>query len=286
MITRKEINEKAALWNVSPDTVDKDWIIGHLLSAVYAHPYLKKHLVFKGGTAIRKCYEEFYRFSEDLDFSVSEKEFKLDENIVQEVLNMAEKQSGALFYLEKIRPLKSNERLMGFTASIKYWGANHPRGQQPPSPTRWTTKIKWEVTFEDIIFPPAIRPVIHPFSDAPGQDYPLRCYDIKEIMAEKFRALVQRSYTAPRDLYDIFMLSDKLNEKDWENIREAFARKMHYKNLQPSEIRDAINEHTYSTVRNAWQQSLAHQLPSAQLPSADEVIQKVVKIIQTKLFPL
>jgi predicted nucleotidyltransferase component of viral defense system len=33
-------------------------------------PVLGQHWVFKGGTCLKKCYIETYRFSEDLDFTV------------------------------------------------------------------------------------------------------------------------------------------------------------------------------------------------------------------------
>ena len=52
MILRKEIAEKSVLWGVPPDTVDKDWVLGHLLSAFYEVPpllkksYSKEELVF------------------------------------------------------------------------------------------------------------------------------------------------------------------------------------------------------------------------------------------------
>lgn len=48
MILRKEISEKSALWSVPPDTVDKDWILGHLLSAFYKVPEHLEKLVFNG----------------------------------------------------------------------------------------------------------------------------------------------------------------------------------------------------------------------------------------------
>jgi predicted nucleotidyltransferase component of viral defense system len=32
---------------------------------------LREHLVFKGGTALKRCYFGDYRFSEDLDFTLA-----------------------------------------------------------------------------------------------------------------------------------------------------------------------------------------------------------------------
>ena len=38
------------------------------------HPSLNSDLLFKGGTCLKKCYFETYRFSEDLDFTVTNPE--------------------------------------------------------------------------------------------------------------------------------------------------------------------------------------------------------------------
>jgi len=51
------------------DVVEKDYAIGHVLAALYAHPLLCERLIFKGGTALRKAHFPGYRFSEDLDFT-------------------------------------------------------------------------------------------------------------------------------------------------------------------------------------------------------------------------
>ena len=76
MILQKEIVQKAQEWKVPPNTVDKDYVLGHFLSVVVAH--YKDELVFKGGTCLRKCYIGNYRFSEDLDFTALNKNFVLD----------------------------------------------------------------------------------------------------------------------------------------------------------------------------------------------------------------
>ena len=44
--------------------------LGWFLVAVAEHPQAGSQWVFKGGTCLKKCYLETYRFSEDLDFSL------------------------------------------------------------------------------------------------------------------------------------------------------------------------------------------------------------------------
>jgi predicted nucleotidyltransferase component of viral defense system len=50
--------------------IEKDYVLGWVLAAIAAEPALADTWIFKGGTCLRKCYYETYRFSEDLDFTV------------------------------------------------------------------------------------------------------------------------------------------------------------------------------------------------------------------------
>lgn len=54
------------------DIVQQDYVLSWTLSSIFKHPILKEFLVFKGGTALKKCYFGDYRFSEDLDFSTTQ----------------------------------------------------------------------------------------------------------------------------------------------------------------------------------------------------------------------
>ena len=49
--------------------VERDYLLSWVLDGISAVPELRETLVFKGGTALKKCYFDDYRFSEDLDFS-------------------------------------------------------------------------------------------------------------------------------------------------------------------------------------------------------------------------
>lgn len=49
--------------------IEKDFAISCALLAI-SKSELKKHLIFKGGTAIKKIYYPEARFSEDMDFTV------------------------------------------------------------------------------------------------------------------------------------------------------------------------------------------------------------------------
>ena len=70
MIGRQEILEFAREVGLDPNVVEKDYVLGWMLAGISRHPRTRDTWMFKGGTCLKKCYFETYRFSEDLDFTL------------------------------------------------------------------------------------------------------------------------------------------------------------------------------------------------------------------------
>ena len=70
VISRADIVERVGEWSLTEEVVEKDYVLGWLLWGIGSDPVLGQRWVFKGGTCLKKCYIETYRFSEDLDFTV------------------------------------------------------------------------------------------------------------------------------------------------------------------------------------------------------------------------
>lgn len=70
MIQHSEIKNLETEWGLREDVIEKDYVISWLLWGIGSHPALRDAWIFKGGTCLKKCYFETYRFSEDLDFTV------------------------------------------------------------------------------------------------------------------------------------------------------------------------------------------------------------------------
>ena len=70
MIDRRELLASAGNPGLLPNVVEKDYVLGWLLAGIYNHPALKDSWVFKGGTCLKKCYFETYRFPENPDFTL------------------------------------------------------------------------------------------------------------------------------------------------------------------------------------------------------------------------
>ena len=83
-----------------------------------------------------------------------------------------------------------------------------------------------------MVFPSESRVIFHPYPDELSKSMVvIPCYSLREVLSEKLRALIQRSYTAPRDFYDIWYLSNNQMDINWKEITDAFYIKMKFKNL-------------------------------------------------------
>src|SRR5690606_12502527 len=72
MIPKQEIIDAATRYGLLPNVVEKDYILGWLLAGISNHDAFRETWVFKGGTCLKKCFFETYRFSEDLDFTLKD----------------------------------------------------------------------------------------------------------------------------------------------------------------------------------------------------------------------
>lgn len=283
MILQKEIVTIATPKGLVKSTIDKDWALGHFIDAIFSVPELKQKLVFKGGTCLKKCYIPDYRFSEDLDFTSTDKELKFTRKHLNEITNLILKRVDMLTHIESLKELKHKDKLAGYEATIKFWGADHPRNETPPPPQRWQTKIKIEIIlYELMLFPVANRNVSHTYSDKLTENaLQVPCYSIEEVLAEKMRALIQRSYTAPRDFYDIWYLSNHFTDLDYKPIVKAFHKKMGFKGHIFKGLEQLINSENDKQLSTAWKNSMAHQIPG-ELP-VYETVKNQLKELFTKI---
>ena len=69
MTTRAHITRRAAKEGVPARTVERDYVLAHVIAGVATFGD-ETSLVFKGGTALRLCHFDDYCYSADLDFSL------------------------------------------------------------------------------------------------------------------------------------------------------------------------------------------------------------------------
>jgi predicted nucleotidyltransferase component of viral defense system len=265
MIIQKEIIIHAEKEGVDKSVIDKDWVLGHLLNSIFGHSQLKNILVFKGGTCLKKCFFPNYRFSEDLDFTLTDQLFSLSESIVEEILIDCKENSGILFSIDSFSETFSDDIKQGFEVILKYWGADHKPNQMILPSERWTTYVKLDISFtEELIFPVDYRELIHPYSDKKIiGDKKIPCYCIEEMFSEKMRSVLQRN--RPRDYFDISFLKNN-TEYSLEQIKAGFIRKSTYKNIDYSQLTDLLDENKIKLLNRHWDASLKHQISDKIFP--------------------
>ena len=91
---------------LDPNIIEKDYVLGWILAGISNHPQLKASWIFKGGTCLKKCYFETYRFSEDLDFTIINPDHLNTEfltSIFSEISNWIYDESGIEIPVESLR---------------------------------------------------------------------------------------------------------------------------------------------------------------------------------------
>jgi predicted nucleotidyltransferase component of viral defense system len=269
MIRKIEVAEAARAWGLSHHVVEKDYVIGWVLIGLSTNQRLQNQWIFKGGTCLKKCYLETYRFSEDLDFTLtSDASINVEEiaELITNICNWVSQESGIEIPPDQIKfESAPNQR-----GTITLRGKLGYRGplQQPSYPT-----IQFDLTTDELIaFPPNFRPVHHPYSDHPPQPVSIRCYPIEEILAEKTRAMVERCM--PRDLFDIIRLFRYERPNiDEQGIYELILRKSAHRNLAMPSL-DAVNSSPRRLeLESEWENMLSHQLPT--LPPLESYLEEL-----------
>jgi predicted nucleotidyltransferase component of viral defense system len=256
MVSREDLVAVADATGLTPPVIEKDYILGWLLKGVYQHPTLRERWIFKGGTCLKKCYFETYRFSEDLDFTLLDPDH-LSEGFLREFFGEV---SRALFdeaglELPSARSrfeIYSNPRGRPSCQGRIYYRSHFQTGNNFPA-------VRLDLTADEVLVePPVSRPVNHTYSDAPAGGILARCYSYEELFAEKMRALGER--TRARDPYDVVHLHRNPDYRpEPARVRQILGRKCAFKQI--GMITLEMVHAAKDAVTGTWEGMLRHQLP-------------------------
>jgi predicted nucleotidyltransferase component of viral defense system len=262
LINHSEVLAVASDLSLTHDIVEKDYVLGWLLAGIYAHEALASAWTFKGGTCLKKCYFETYRFSEDLDFTPSD-QAHLDEGYLRSAFTAVSawvyEESGLELPVDLMRfEIYRNPRGGLSCEGRIYYRGPLGRGGSPP-------RVRLDLTADEVlVLPPVERAVSHPYSDVPTDGIVARCYAYEEIFAEKIRALAERA--RPRDLYDVINL---YRQRDFQPsaraVLDILAKKCAFKNMAVPTLTSLTGAAV--ELLADWQTMLGHQLPA--LPPFD-----------------
>jgi len=281
-MTQKELEYIATQKEILKATIDKDWVLGHLLNAFYSFDDNRNNFVFKGGTCLRKCYFEDYRLSEDLDFTLLDKRIPINFELLNNIIKQAEKTANIRFSISEINEQFYKDIPQGYEVKIKFWGADHKPNSPIPPVNRWQTFVKLDISFsERLIEKPIYRKIFHPYSDSNLITQFVPCYSLTEIMAEKLRSLIQRN--RPRDIYDIWNIARFIDASKFSEIKQLLIQKAESKKITISNVKQFVNEQKYRKNKRAWESSLKQHLPINALPDFDVVYAELFDIVETIL---
>jgi predicted nucleotidyltransferase component of viral defense system len=273
MIGKQDILDRALEWQLRPDVVEKDYVLGWVLAALAATSF-RDHWIFKGGTCIKKCFSETYRFSEDLDFSLTPEAAHTEEAVRENLTNMAQLVAelsgvGAPETEIVVLPRRNLQGQSTLEGRIAYRG---PLGI-PSNP-----RVRFDLTWHEPLLDDAdSRTVFHPYPDQLPEGMTIRTYSAEELLAEKLRALYERA--RPRDLYDVvFLLRNQPDAFELHKVRALFARKCAVKRLAVPSTQALVELVTESAeLRSEWENMLGHQLPA--LPDLDTMITELPRLL-------
>jgi len=255
VITRADMVARVSEWGLTEEVIEKDYVLGWLLWGIGADPVLGQSWIFKGGTCLKKCYIETYRFSEDLDFTVLPGGPYLPDDIAAHLMRMLDRVADAsgINFATRDPVLRLRPDGLSVEGRVYYVG---PRQQLQPA------RVKLDITAnERVVRPPVLRDIGHPYPDALPGSGQVRCYSFEELFAEKLRAMAQRG--RPRDLYDVINLFRRNDLRLYPDlIRDALAEKCAVKNIPVPTALDILNEERTAELEADWPNMLSHQLPA------------------------
>lgn len=249
-----------------------------------------KSWLFKGGTCLKKCFFETYRFSEDLDFTLRN-ESQIDEDFLRTAFG----EIGAWIYEETGIEMPADKQDFDiFTnprGSLSCQGKLSYAGPVSPRSGGWP-RIKLDLTAaERVVLPPVRVAIFHPYTDAPPDGIEVLAYDYVEAFAEKFRALAER--TRPRDLYDVVNLYRNTESRpDAAALRGVLEQKCEFKGIALPQLADLMGHR--GNVEAGWKTMLDHQLPALlpvdsfwdELPAIFDWLHGVVVAAPLATFPI
>ena len=249
-----------------PETViERDYVLAWFLSGLASHA-LRDCLAFKGGTALRRCWIDGYRFSEDLDFTLT-KSIGLDAILAgfAEIYGAVRSASGVQFELDRKAPRQGHNSL---TFYLRYLGPL-------PAPN----DVKVDITISEVLcFPLQERPILRQFDEF--DDLPVGptflSYSLEEVVVEKIEALSNRARNEPRDLYDLWYL---LNHNGFwlPGMKSELMAKFQSRGRSAEDLLQIV-DNKEERLRRLWRERLSQQV--SDLPPYGNVFRDVRRALR------
>ncbi len=245
MINRAQITRRSAEDEVPARTVERDYVLAHIIAAV-SNIQEEAGLIFKGGTALRLCYFEDYRYSADLDFSMIDGTIADGTEAIEVVLR----------------------EMDGPVTGLHLTTHNPPR-IACTGPLGRERYLKLDIADDELVLETEKRAFLSRWPDLPANTNVL-VYPLQEIAGEKLRCVIQRLQC--RDLYDLHLLFEDAGV-DVEYATGVFSQKAAHRGIDPACFAERYRARLIQ-YRERWDAELEIHIPGA-VPHFDEVERRV-----------
>lgn len=279
----QEARQKTGLpWEV----LERDYLLSWILAGMASVDVLRETLVFKGGTALKKCYFGEYRFSEDLDFT------GVDSAPTGRAM-MTAMENACVLAVKLLDPYAPVE----IVCERHVERDAHPGGQEAfdirarfPWHRQLQTRVMVEVAVDEkLLRAHPYRDVIHGYSEP--LDIQVQVYALEEIVAEKLRAILQHARalenrgwvrSRARDYYDLWRIfnsySDRLDVSDFPSFLHE---KCAVRDVTFSGAESFFPDNLITNVEKTWTQWLGPLV--SELPPCKTVLEELRSQVATLL---
>lgn len=258
---------KKQAFRIPETTIERDYCLAWLLSALSKHEALATALAFKGGTALRRVHFGEYRFSEDLDFTlVTEIPLEQIFSELDVLFDVLAEASGIRFSRKSGDPVR---HARNDTFYLEYQG---------PLPSKGSVKV--DVTRgETLVFELERKPVLQTypeFSDLPD-DRRILVYSFPEVAVEKTLAVTDNARREPRDLYDLWYLAEKGVLPTAQEMVDPLSRKLGTREGRAGDVLVPRLDRVEKELGVKWKTRLEYQV--ANLPPFDGCFRAVRRLL-------
>ncbi len=216
--------------------IEKDFFCSLVMAALTAEA--PDYLLFKGGTCLSKVYTDFYRLSEDLDFSIPvgpRSSRAQRRRLIEPIRTLCSGLSSRWPQISVLEPLRGANLSRQYIQTLGY------RSRIGGT----TARVRVEIGMrEPGLMAPRLEPagtiLANPLTGGPAlPQFPVRVMAEEELWAEKVRAALGRREPAIRDFFDLdYALRTKTLNLSAPDFIALVARKLAVTGTGPGELTD------------------------------------------------
>jgi len=260
MVNFSYIQRLSSKQGVPEEIIEKDYLIEFVLSYLGKDKYFKEKLVFRGGTALKKVYFPDYRFSEDLDFLIEDKE---------NLKECEEKLDQLLVKISSENPFQLNKRSEYLNTRLQFFIL-----YDLFSEIKVIKELKIDILKDSYIPTFQKKKILFTYQDFKHQNISINTYKLESVVSDKICRILSVD-NEPRDIYDLWHILKLKIEPN--KIKKELKKRYGYDMYMPNLLSRIATEE----YKRNWQIRLGKQIVS--LPRYETIRKELEELIKIKL---